>query len=155
MTYQEAFDALRPAFKAARAKSIAGHLALQINLTDEDAHGVFYVEVTDGKLAVEPYDYRDRDAMLLVNSADLLAILTAKLSLEKALADDRLVIEGDVTRAMELARFVVKPAAKKPAAKKPAAKAPAAAKKPAAGKKPEAAEKAPAAAPEKAPAKKA
>ena len=152
MTYQEAFTTLRPAFKAAKAKSIAGHLALQINLTDEDAHGVFYVEVKDGKLAVEPYDYRDRDAMLLVSSADLLAILTGKLSLEKALADDRLVIEGDVARAVELSKFIVKSAAKKPAGKAPAAEKKAMAeKKPAVEKKPEAAAKAPV----KTPAKKA
>ena len=121
MTFQEAFESLRKAFKPAKAKSIQGHLALQINLTDEDAHGVMYVEVTDGKLAVEPYDYHDRNAMLLVNSTDLRAILTSKLSLEEALADDRLVIEGDVSRGMEIAKFITKPAARKPAAKAPAA----------------------------------
>ena len=142
MTYQEAFDWLRPAFKATKAKSIEGHLALQINLTDEDAHGVFYVEVTDGKLAVEPYDYRDRNAMLLVHSADLRAILTGKLTIEEAMADDRLVIEGDVARAMEIAKFVTKPAPRKPAAKKAPAKAPAAEKKAPAKKAP--AKKAPA-----------
>lgn len=121
MTYREAFETLKSAFKPSKAKAIAGHLALQINLTDEDAHGVFYVEVTEGRLAVEPYDYRDRDAMLLIGSADLLAILKAKLTVEDAMAEDRLVVEGDVTRAMELKKFVVKPAARKPAAKKPTA----------------------------------
>ena len=38
------------------------HLAYQFNITGE-AEGIFYVEVKEGTLYVEPYEYFDRDAM--------------------------------------------------------------------------------------------
>ncbi len=38
---------------------ISEHLAFQFNITGE-AEGIFYAEVKDGALAVEPYEYFDR-----------------------------------------------------------------------------------------------
>ena len=40
-------------------------LAVQVNLTDQDP-GVFYVEVKDHKINIEPYDYHDRNCGLIL-----------------------------------------------------------------------------------------
>ena len=44
-------------------------LAVQVNLTDQDP-GVFYVEVKDHKINVEPYDYQDRNCAISIKSDD-------------------------------------------------------------------------------------
>ena len=43
----------------ADVSDIHEHLAYQFNITGE-AEGIFYAEVKDGKLFVEPYEYFDR-----------------------------------------------------------------------------------------------
>ena len=63
MTFEAFFEKVKEAFKDADASGVTEHLAYQFNITGE-AEGIFYVEVKDGKLYVEPYDYHDRDAML-------------------------------------------------------------------------------------------
>lgn len=147
MAYMEAFNSLKKALKGAKADGIEGHLAVQINLTDEDASGICYLEVKDGALFVEPYDYYDNDAIVTANSADLNKVFTGKLSLEKAIADGKLTVTGNAERAAELKKLIKVPAARKPAAKKPAASKASkpAEKKPAAPKAAKPAEKKPAA----------
>lgn len=154
MTYQELVKKVNKALTAVDASAISEHIAVQVNVTG-DAEGAFYIEAADGKLAVEPYDYVDRDAMLTASAEDLLAVAAGKLTLEAGVAEGKLALEGNYDKLMMLntvfAQLPVKktrkPAAKKtadkteekPAAKKTAAKKPTA-KKTAVKKTEEAAE---------------
>ncbi|MDE5892983.1 MAG: SCP2 sterol-binding domain-containing protein, partial [Acetatifactor sp.] len=63
MTYLDLFNEIKEKFKDADVSEIQEHLAYQFNIEDKDAGGAFYVEVKDGKLYVEPYEYYDRDAI--------------------------------------------------------------------------------------------
>ncbi len=63
MTYAEFFSQIKGEFMNADVSDITEHLAYQFNITGE-ASGIFYVEVKDGKLNVEPYEYFDRDAKI-------------------------------------------------------------------------------------------
>lgn len=63
MTYAEIFYEIKNKFMGADLSDIREHLAFQFNIEDEEAGGIFYVEVKDGELSVEPYEYYDRDAM--------------------------------------------------------------------------------------------
>ena len=54
--------------------SIKEKFAAEFQITGE---GVFYVEVRDGKISIEPYEYNDRD-LLIKASADTLK--TRKIS---------------------------------------------------------------------------
>ena len=122
MTFIEAFEKIKAKLPKT-AKGTEGHLAIQVNLIDEDAKGAFYMEASEGKLAVEPYDYRDRDAMFTALTDDFFKIVTGKLDYDKAVADGKLAVGGNAERAAEFKKWIAKPAApKKPAAKKPAAK---------------------------------
>ena len=47
----------------ADASDISEHLAVQYNVTGE-GEGAFYMEVKDGKVEVQPYDYKDRDILV-------------------------------------------------------------------------------------------
>ncbi len=125
MTFIEAFDALKVSMKGAKATKKDGHIAIQVNFNDPDASGICYIEVKDGKVFVEPYDYYDRDAIIHVSHKTLIEIMTGKLTFEKAVTENILTIEGDYNKAILLKNLVKKPVAKKPAAKKaPAAKKP-------------------------------
>ena len=90
MGFFEAFETVKNALKTAKATDIQGHLAVEIELMDEDGSGICYVEVTDGVLRVEPYNYYDSDARVITRSGDLADIFKGKLSLEMALTERRL-----------------------------------------------------------------
>lgn len=65
MTYADFFYEIKGKFMGADVSDIQEHLAYQFNIEDEEAGGAFYVEVKDGVLYVEPYEYYDRDAMFI------------------------------------------------------------------------------------------
>ncbi len=120
MTYQDLVKKVGKALTAVDASAVSEHIAVQVNVVGE-AEGAFYIEVADGKLAVEPYDYVDRDALLTAAAKDLVAVSAGKLSLEAALSDGTMTCEGNYDKLMVLggvfAQLPVKKAAK-PRAKK-------------------------------------
>ncbi len=124
MTYHELVNKVKKALTAVDASSVSEHVAVQVNVTGE-AEGIFYIEAADGKLAVEPYDYVDRDVLLTVSEETLLAVAAGKQTLEAAVAEGAVAFEGDYGKAMllnnVLAQLQVKKTRKTPA-KKAAAK---------------------------------
>ena len=69
MTYADMFSRVKGMLMDADVSDIHEHLAYQFNITGE-AEGIFYAEVKDGKLSVEPYEYFDRDAMFTCSAGD-------------------------------------------------------------------------------------
>lgn len=108
MTFIEAFDKVKTVMEGADASVIDGHLAIQVNLSDEDAHGICYIEVKDGQLYVEPYDYYDRDAIITVTSKDLVRVMSGRLGLEKAIEKGVITVEGSLDAALELKKLAKK-----------------------------------------------
>lgn len=105
MTYEEIFTEVKNKFLSADVSDYKGHLALQVNLTGEGA-GVFYAELNDGTLKVEPYDYKDRDVMFIINSKDFLKLINGKLDPIFAFTVGKLKIEGDISKALEIQRLI-------------------------------------------------
>ena len=62
MTYADMFSKVKGMMMEADVSTVNEHLAYQFNVTGE-AEGIFYAEVKEGKLYVEPYEYYDRDAI--------------------------------------------------------------------------------------------
>ncbi len=122
MSFIERFEEIKKVFKDAKATDIKEHLAIQINLTDAESSGIMYLEVADGKVIVEPYDYIDRDAMFVVASEDLIAIAKGKLTAEKAMEEGKLAVFGNLEKAA-LVKSIQLKAKKAPAKKAPAKKA--------------------------------
>lgn len=133
MAFYEAYEKIKAAMKTAKAKDVQGHLAVELVITDEENAGIAYLEVSEGTVRIEPYDYFDHDARIIGHSDDLAAVLAGKLDFDKAIAEEKLFIEGDTTRAMEVKKIIRKPAGRKPAASKTKTESPAEspAKKPA------------------------
>lgn len=72
MTYADMFSKVKGLFMESDVSDISEHLAFQFNITGE-AEGIFYAEVKDGVLAVEPYEYFDRDAIFICSAETLLS----------------------------------------------------------------------------------
>ncbi len=117
MTFIEAFEKVKAATEKSKTEGISGHIAIQVNLCDEDASGIMYIEVADGTLSVEPYDYVDRDAMITVSSKDLVRVLSGRLGYDKAVENGVIAVVGNEEKAAELKKLVVK-AERKSCAKK-------------------------------------
>lgn len=118
MAFEQSFEQIQKALKNAKGSSIHGHLAVEIVINDEENAGIGYVEVTDGQVRVEPYDYWDHDARLIGTAADLAAVLSGKVPFDEALANGKIFIQGE--GALELKQIIRKPAGRRPAAKKAA-----------------------------------
>ncbi|WP_130861116.1 SCP2 sterol-binding domain-containing protein [Bacilliculturomica massiliensis] len=104
MEYIDVVNFVREKLKTTDPAVIAGKAAYQIDLAGQ-GHGIFYIEIVDGFLAVEPYDYRDRDARLEVIFDDLLDIVEKKLDFEQAVREGRVFVDGNWDRAMELKKL--------------------------------------------------
>ena len=129
MTFEQAFSKVKEKFENTDTSNVAD-FAIQLTFMDEDCSGIFSAYVRDGVLFVEPYDYKDNDLALTITKSALLAVITGRSSLDKAIANgDAYVESGDVSKIADLKNTIKKAPAKKAPAKKtetkPAAKAPA------------------------------
>ena len=127
MTFFEMFDAAKAGFANANVSGLNGHVAIQIEVT-EDGCGIFYAEITDGVLNVQPYDYRDNTAAVTLPHSTLFALLRRETTLPEAVAQEKAFVQGCMESAAKL--FAAVPAPKKAEAPKKEA-APAEEKKPA------------------------
>lgn len=124
MTFETAFKRLKEKFANVDAAALED-MAIQITLSDEDCGGTFYAAVKDHVLAVEPYDYKDNDAVIDVTRTALAALLDGKTTIDKAIEKGDMSVMGDLYKVSAI-RDAIKVPEKKPAAKKTtAAKAPA------------------------------
>ena len=117
MTYQEAFKKVIEKFKNVKTNEFENFFAIQVNLTDEDCSGIFYIEYKDGNLSVEPYDYIDRTTVVTAPRAELMKVLNGTAIALNAIEKGKLEVSGNVDCFIKLAD-ALKAANKKPAVKK-------------------------------------
>lgn len=106
MTYAELFSEIKGKFMGTDVSDIHEHLAYQFNIEDEEAGGSFYVEVKDGVLKVEPYDYFDRDAMFVSTPDVLLKIADGEMDPVWAFTTQKLRVEGNTDKALRLKEII-------------------------------------------------
>ena len=104
MTFNELLEKVRGMALKANINS-DDFLAVQVNITGNDP-GVFYVEVKDRKINVEPYEYNDRDCAITMNMKDFNKLLDGKLDPVMAFTLGKLKVDGDVSKAIEFSKIV-------------------------------------------------
>ena len=126
MTFIEQFEVIKKKTAKLDPSSLPHDLAMQVNLTDDDCCGAFYIANIDGNFAVEPYDYRDHTVMLTLTSKVFLDVITGKLDATDAIFRGLVDIQGNIDHAQAVADIAPKKAPRKAtsktAEKKPAAK---------------------------------
>ena len=104
MTFNETLEKVR-AIAAKADISGKDFLAVEVDLTGSDP-GVFYVEIKDGKIAVEPYEYNDRSCKVTMDTADFNKLADGKLDPIMAFTIGKLKVEGDVGKAPEFSKLL-------------------------------------------------
>lgn len=105
MTYAELFSEIKGKFMEADVRDISEHLAYQFNITGE-GEGIFYVEVKDGILHVEPYEYYDRDVIFTCSANTLMKLADNKLDPVMAFTIQKLKVEGNIDKALRLKEII-------------------------------------------------
>lgn len=105
MTFSEYFVSIKTTFMGTDVSDIKEHLAYQFNVTGEAA-GIFYIEVKDGKLYIEPYEYYDRHVIFTGTAKVFTAIMTGKKDPVHEFLCFRLKIEGDFDKALKLKEII-------------------------------------------------
>lgn len=105
MTYADLFSEIKSQFMKADVSDITEHLAYQFNIIGE-AEGIFYVEVKDGKLYVEPYEYFDRDVIFTCKANTLLKIASGKMDPVLAVTLQKMKVEGNIDKAIRLKELI-------------------------------------------------
>lgn len=104
MTFEEIMTKVKEKAKEVDA-SKTDFLAVQVNLTGENG-GVFYVEVKDGKVNAEPYEYNDRSCAITMTPENFMKFLGGKLDPVLAFTTGKLKVEGDVGKALEFSKLI-------------------------------------------------
>ena len=116
MTYEEIVAKVRTIYEKTEASQVKDHLAIQFNITGE-GQGAFYIEVADGQLKVEPYDYVDRDVLVTATAAELLKVMQGEIGLVAAYTTGRIKAEGNLGKILQY-KDLISPEKKKGKKKK-------------------------------------
>ena len=117
MTYEELVKKLKSNFEGMDAGKIKEHVAIQFNVAGE-AEGALYMEIRDGKVMIEPYEYYDRDILVFVETDALLSIADGELTIYDAFKEGKFYAEGNQAKAELLDALSKKTAARKIAEQK-------------------------------------
>ena len=105
MTYESVVQAARKKFLDADVSSVNGTVAFQIDLIGK-VQGTFYIEIKDGRVNVEPYEYYDRNAILTMNATNFIKLINGKLDPVIAFTSGKLKVDGDINTALEFTKFI-------------------------------------------------
>lgn len=108
MTYEQAFEKIKEKLKDADTSKLTGDFAIQVDLTNKDCSGIFYIAYFNGVFEVQPYDYVDHYARIELLLGDFTKLVEGKLNVDKAIEDEKIHVTGDVTKIKELGTLVKK-----------------------------------------------
>lgn len=100
MTYREIFESSKKIIMEADVSSFDNHLAIEIDIEGEGS-GIFYIELKDKQLFVEPYEYYDRDCRFITTAENFIKLAEGKLDAIAAYTTGKLKIEGSIDKALE------------------------------------------------------
>ena len=104
MTFDEMLTKIRGLAEKVYASG-RDFLAVQINLTGDNG-GVFYVEVKDGRINIEPYEYNDRNCAITMDLSNFNKLIDGKLDPVLAFTTGKLRVDGDVGKALEFSKLL-------------------------------------------------
>ncbi len=103
LTYHDVVTMTAKKVLAADISKLNESISAQIAIYGQ-CDGIFYIEINDGVISVEPWDYKGADIQIYTNTEDLVKIVTGKLSIYDAIASKVFEIYGDTEKAILLVR---------------------------------------------------
>ncbi len=95
MKYEELVERVRQSVQKAIVSKAVGHIAYQFNVVGE-AEGAFYLEMSEGKVSVEPYEYYDRNLIVETTADVIVQMVEGKLKPMEAYVNNQLKAYGEV-----------------------------------------------------------
>ncbi|MGN1481174.1 SCP2 sterol-binding domain-containing protein [Porcipelethomonas sp.] len=104
MTYEEVFSKSKEIIMNSDVSGIDSNLAIEIDIVGEGS-GAFYIELKNGVLSVEPYEYYDRDCKFIVTAENFLKLADGSLDSVSAFMTGKLKVEGNMEKALEFKKI--------------------------------------------------
>lgn len=104
MTFNDLLEKVRFLSQKIDASNV-NFLAVQVNITGDNG-GVFYIEIKEGKINIEPYDYHDRSCGFTINMDHFNKLLDGKLDAVAAFTLGKLKVDGDLGNAIEFSNLI-------------------------------------------------
>jgi len=101
MSFQEVFAKVKEKI----SKYNGNHDFLAVQVTLKDLNQVLYVEIKNGNICAEPYEYNDRQANIIISSKNFMKLMNKELNPIFAFTVGKLKVEGDVGKAVEIAKL--------------------------------------------------
>ena len=127
MTYEKIVEKVKKALSKVDATAVSGHLAVQVDIYGE-GEGAFYIEVKDGKVDVQPYEYFDHDIRIRCTGEEIIAIAEGKKKILDEVAAENIEALRNVSRLEDFDLVFVGRPLKNKAAKKTKVAVPASSK---------------------------
>ena len=115
MTFIEKFNQIKKKYGKIDESKLTENFAVQVEMTDEDCGGIFYIANMDAPFAVEPYDYYDNTAAIRLSSKVLENVLSCKADAKEEFFAGNIQVDGDIGHAL----MVVDLMKKEPKPRKP------------------------------------
>ena len=112
MTYEQIVEKVKKALKKVDASGVKGHLAVQVDVYGE-GEGAFYIEVKDGKVDVQPYEYFDHDLRIRCTAGEIISIVEGKKKIIEEVAAQNIEALRNVARIDDFAELLSSPVAAK------------------------------------------
>ena len=117
MTFIQAFNKISERINGnAKITTDKDFFAVQIELTNKDCSGIFYIKYEYGNLSIEPYDYRDNSVAISLSYLTFNKLIDGRIDVASGIASGNIDAVGDLTAAEAICSIV--PKEEKPVAKK-------------------------------------
>ena len=101
LDFDNAVALVKKSIKSAAVKKISDKIAVEVTVTGS-AEGVFYIEIENNSYVVEPYNYVDKDVVVLVDTETLELVKSKELKFSELFAKGKVQVFGDVAKAVKV-----------------------------------------------------
>lgn len=108
MTFIEKFDSIKKKYGKIDESKLNENFAVQVEMTDEDCGGIFYVAYMNSPFAIEPYNYYDNTASVALKSKTLEAVLSGKADAVNEYTSGNIKVEGNIDHVLMLVDIMKK-----------------------------------------------
>lgn len=129
MTYDQLVKELQNIFAKRDGNKIQEHIAVQFTVLGE-AGGALYLEIADGQIDIQPYEYYNRNALVVLSAEVLMNLAKGKADVIEGRNNYQIYVDGDINKVVTVfaipakkVKTVKKVAKKTAAAETPAKKA--------------------------------
>lgn len=100
MTFETLFQEIKNYLLQLDVSGVKQHFAAECQVKG-NAGGVFYVEIKEGNMQVEPYNYYDKDVLITASDSVCAEICKGELNPKNAYAVGLLQVDGNINKFFE------------------------------------------------------